>query len=98
MGTDSSSPASIRPGRPSRSTSTVSTNAKASRMRVLVQPVHHCRSSGLAGPYACSQARAIRVVALAGSTRSASDAAHRSTATHRNWVDVQPPLGRARTT
>jgi methionyl-tRNA synthetase len=86
------SAASITPAIPSRSTSASSSWPSACLTCVAVQPAHHCRSAGAAGPKASSQRRASSARAAAASGRGQAGAADQV-----NCLDVQPPRGRPRT-
>jgi hypothetical protein len=83
---------SMMPGAPSRSTSVMSSPARACLVWPAVQPVHHCRSAGRAGPNAASHRRASSVRASAAAGRTWSPAADQV-----NWLEVHPPRGLPRT-
>ncbi|MBB5794298.1 hypothetical protein HDA41_002262 [Streptomyces caelestis] len=65
----------------------------ALRTSVTRHPVHHFRSASVAGPHAASHRLSSSACACAGSGSGCSGAM-----AQRNWLDVQEPSGRPRTT
>src|SRR5918994_7436805 len=95
--TGSRSSGNTKPVAPSRLTSTALTAAIAARVVVLVQPVHHLRSSSVPGPNAASHCRASSACAVGVSRAVSPPGSQAAMGAQRYWLDVHAPRGRPRT-
>lgn len=87
------SPETTYPVPSSSETASAPMAVSARRTSVTRHPVHHLRSSSVAGPHAVNHRRNSSAWASPGSSSGWSGAG-----AQRNWLDVHEPSGRPRTT